>query len=442
MLHGSHSCVPPPTVGGEAVEHVEDISISRLLPWIKKGGLVMLDQALFSGANFLVSILLARWLPPEEYGAFAVALSVFYLLAAFHTAVLAEPMLVFGAGKFRKQFRKYLGMVLYAHWGLAGGIALLLGGAALVTDRFGSAPMARALLGLALASPFLLLLWLSRRACYVHLRPFWAMVGSAVYFGIVGLGMFSLAQSGRISVLSSLLVLGTAGTVGALQIISRLNPQLCNYAGNPTPSMLVADHWRYGKWNLLGILSRWGSMRMLRFVIPLLLGLPAAAAVSASSLLYSPIQRIVQSVGTITLPYLARLANSSKSRGELGKKTLILLIALPGLVSLYGIVLTALSKPILHWLYGGKYDHYWVLIPLFGINSVLSAAAGSMSTVLKAQQDSQAANAILVLAMLGFFVTVWPLTALFGLGGAVLSVAVGQALGCFRGYREVFRRRT
>ena len=33
----------------------------------------LVDQALFSGANFLLNILLARWLLPEAYGAFAVA---------------------------------------------------------------------------------------------------------------------------------------------------------------------------------------------------------------------------------------------------------------------------------------------------------------------------------------------------------------------------------
>jgi O-antigen/teichoic acid export membrane protein len=71
---------------------VIEISVSQLKTWAKKGSLAVLDQALFSGANFLVNILLARWLPPEEYGAFAVALSIYYLLLGFHTAVITEPM--------------------------------------------------------------------------------------------------------------------------------------------------------------------------------------------------------------------------------------------------------------------------------------------------------------------------------------------------------------
>ena len=38
--------------------------------WLKKGGFAAVDQGLFSAANFLVNILLARWLEPVQYGAF------------------------------------------------------------------------------------------------------------------------------------------------------------------------------------------------------------------------------------------------------------------------------------------------------------------------------------------------------------------------------------
>ena len=49
--------------------------------WVTKGGLAIVDQGLISGSNFLIGILLARWLMPEAYGAFALAFSVFLLLS-------------------------------------------------------------------------------------------------------------------------------------------------------------------------------------------------------------------------------------------------------------------------------------------------------------------------------------------------------------------------
>src|ERR1019366_3825617 len=64
---------------------------SRGLPWAGKGSLALLDQGLISGSNFLIGILLARWLVPEQYGAFSLAFSVFLLLSYVYHSLLSEP---------------------------------------------------------------------------------------------------------------------------------------------------------------------------------------------------------------------------------------------------------------------------------------------------------------------------------------------------------------
>ena len=61
------------------------------LPWLKKGSLAVADQALISGSNFLIGILLARWLPPEQYGAYALAFSAFLLVSLSYQSLLLEP---------------------------------------------------------------------------------------------------------------------------------------------------------------------------------------------------------------------------------------------------------------------------------------------------------------------------------------------------------------
>ena len=67
--------------------------------WLGRGAWAVSDQGLFAVSSALLNILLARWLTPSAYGAFAVAYSVSLFMGAFHTALLTEPMLVFGSGK-------------------------------------------------------------------------------------------------------------------------------------------------------------------------------------------------------------------------------------------------------------------------------------------------------------------------------------------------------
>src|ERR1041385_6143479 len=52
-----------------------NFSLGRV--WVTRGTLAVLDQGLISGSNFLIGILLARWLLPAQYGAYGLAFEIF-----------------------------------------------------------------------------------------------------------------------------------------------------------------------------------------------------------------------------------------------------------------------------------------------------------------------------------------------------------------------------
>src|SRR5436309_12460993 len=109
----------------------------KLARWVTKGGLAILDQGLISGSNFLIGILLARWLIPDQYGAFALAFSVFLLLSYVYQSFLAEPQAVFSGSAYRKSLRGYLKTLLGIHLILTCFGVVLLGGAAAIALAIG-----------------------------------------------------------------------------------------------------------------------------------------------------------------------------------------------------------------------------------------------------------------------------------------------------------------
>ena len=132
--------------------------LGRWLPWLKKGTLAVVDQGLVSGCNFLLSVLLARWLLPEEYGAYALSFSVFLLLAGFHQNLVLSPLSVLGPSVYRHQLRNYLGAMLWiqAAFGIVVSAALAI--AAWVSQRILHQPfISNALAGLAISAPCVLL---------------------------------------------------------------------------------------------------------------------------------------------------------------------------------------------------------------------------------------------------------------------------------------------
>ena len=184
---------------GYATKASEVSGVRQSVRWAAKGGLAILDQGLFAGANFVVNILLARWLTPEDYGAFALAYSIFLLFAAFHTAILTEPMMVFGAGRYAGKFDRYLGILLRGHFALMVPASLVLAGVALLLGRLYSPSVEHAFLGLAVAAGFILLLWLLRKVFHVTSQPGWAVLGSATYCAGVLACTCLLQASGRLS---------------------------------------------------------------------------------------------------------------------------------------------------------------------------------------------------------------------------------------------------
>ncbi len=350
-------------------------------------------------------------------------------------------MMVFGAGKYREQPQKYFGMVLWGHWGVSVLIAFGLGIAAWVFSRMGSHTMANALFGLAVASPFLLLIWLARRACYAQLHPALAVVGSGFNLLIVLVGLFLLWRVGGISSFSGFLLLGVAGGVSSLLLLGRLRPQIVGYVGNPMLSMALVDHWEYGRWNILGFLLYWSSGQILMLIIPVFLGLTASAAVAATWTLYRPISQFMQALASLVLPAFSRTASEPDGYKRLKQRVIGITAIFASAVALYALVASIFAKPILHFLYTGKYDEHWMLLILFGVALVFSTMTGIFISALKAVGRVKESTKAWFISTLVTVTLAIPFMKAGGVEGAV-AAAVGGYMIAFLVSLQSFNRTT
>src|SRR5580704_3924000 len=98
----------------ETVAH--PVRLREQLIWVRKGATALADQGLLSGSSFVISVFLARQLSAEEYGAYALAFSVFLFISSFHNGLLLEPMSVFGPASYSDRLRSYLGALFRLHF--------------------------------------------------------------------------------------------------------------------------------------------------------------------------------------------------------------------------------------------------------------------------------------------------------------------------------------
>ena len=346
------------------------------MTWLSKGSLAVLDQTLFAGTNFIVNILLARWLSTAEYGAFAVAFAVLLLIGAIHTACITEPMMVFGPEKYLPHFRKYLGVLLWGHFALMLPAAFLLMLAGVIATHLDSPRVGPALIGAGIALPFILLLWLARRAFYVRLRPAWSTVGGVLYLAVLLTTVDLLRRTAWFSPAIALIGMGIGALAVSALLLCLLQPSLGSNSGEPTVKQVAIEHWRYGRWSLATVGTNWFPSNIYYVILPAWLGLGDAGALRALMNLAMPVLHSNSALSMVLMPTLV-LDRHRAGRAAMNRTIRFHLLLLFSGSFVYLIVLLTCHGTLLRLLYGDKYSAYG-LFPLLVVGLLPFGSAATM----------------------------------------------------------------
>src|SRR5579863_717004 len=390
--------------------------------WFAKGGLAIVDYGLISGSNFLLGVLLARWLTPRDYGAYALSFSFFILAGFLYQSLLLEPLSVFSGTLFRDNIRGYLKTTLWIHWGLSLVMCLALGIAAVVTYVVGHSPvLAIALAGMTIATPFILAHGLARRSFYLKLMPGPAAFGSVFYCVLVVGGVFLFFRLGTLSSFTAFLLMGLAALVTSVVMVFQLNKALAPETGRPRLRATFGKHWEYGRWALATCFATWIPNY---FYIPLVSsfsGMAAAGELRALMNLAAPVLQTYAALSMLFLPYAARVQNQNGKQAAAALNRRLAFLFVAGSV-VYWAVLIPLKTPLFHFLYNGKYMESAYLIPLFALETTIWSASLGPAILLRAMESPRSlfianAAASVVAVLIGI-----PATRYFGLPGVIWSM--------------------
>jgi O-antigen/teichoic acid export membrane protein len=394
---------------------------SRVFHWSKKGGIAILDQVLFNGVHFLIIVLLARWLEPVEYGIFAVAYSIFLLFASFHMAILTEPMLVFGSGKYRGMFNKYLGILVIGNFLFTIIVSLILMVVGVLIGFLYTKEMSLTLLSLSINMPFILLLWLLRRAFYVNLKPIWSVIGGVGYFILLLAIVFFLHLAGWLSATLYFISMGVCSLLISLFFIFLLRPGFI-FKADTDVLAIAKDHLSYGKWAVgTGILS-WCMNNVYFVILPFWIGLQGVAGLRALMNLSTPFTQTSSALSFLLIPVLSRkrIDGASKISGVV--KLLLSLSVVIGLLYFLGLIF--FGRGVMGYIYNNKYLEFSALIPLVGLLSLLGVISLVFESALRSLNNpdkvfwSYLISVLIVLFGVIFFAK------FFGLRGVLCSYSI------------------
>ena len=395
------------------------------------GSLAVADQFLFALSQLILTVGLARSLSPSDYGAFTVAYTAFLLFGTAHTALLTEPLMVFGSSKYASSFHGYLTLLVRGHMAVTGLVAVLL---ALVSALFLSSarPLATALFYAGVTGPLILLPWLLRRACYARMRPHTAVIGGALSCGSMLIGLLWLTHAGLLSLTSSFGLMAAASLAASLFMVSGLRSGHGSVPEHLIVKEVAADHWQYGRWALGAGMLTWLQTSIYYFLLPHFASVAASGALKAVMNLVLPVLHGYTALSMVLLPMLSQAGSPAAVKIRL--RLALPLFLLPAL--LYCSLAALYHRQVFELLYAGQYSGVSWLLPL-AAPMVIAAGVGTVySTALRALQRPDRVFWAYALASGATLTAGVALTARYHLMGAVLGLTLSYVIVAATGRKQ------
>ncbi len=333
---------------------------SSLSPATRRRAVVMADQAASSLSNVVVSIFVARALPPEGFGAFGVAFVAFLLTQGIARALIGEPLLSRFSAAPADTRRALVPDML--------GTALTVAGVAIVAVTVAGlavgGPAGSALLALACVLPLVLIQDTWRYAFIVD-RPGAALAVDVVW--LVTVCAVLPAAPADAGAPWFVIAWGLSGGVGALAGVVLGRASL----GRPHPTRWLRANRDMGG-RFLGEFATGQAVGQLVLVgTGAIAGLGVLAAVRATQVFYGPLNTVHQGIYLALVPEGARAAGPSQLRRLMVKAT-VLIVAIAVAWTIVGQLLPdAWGRALL----GDTWSDAQDLLLLMGLASVAGSAA-------------------------------------------------------------------
>jgi O-antigen/teichoic acid export membrane protein/thymidylate kinase len=386
--------------------------------WLQKALLAVLDQGLISGSNFILAILLARWLRAEQYGAYALSFAIFVLCSFLQQGLFLEPMSVFGPSVYRDSQRQYIGTLVWLQ-GTIVGVALALSTVAVGTFlRYDTGVFRMALLGMAFSAPCVLLYWFARRAFYLQLRPGRAVGGALLYCALLSTAVWLLVRTGRLSAFTAFLAMGVAALLASVRQLWQIRPVIFTSKKKSELQEVAARHWRYGRWAILGSMFIWIPWNVYYPIVGHFSGLAEVANLRALLNLVLPVAQTLSAFSLLFLPHASHASHQQNWDRAKGLALRISFFFALGTAA-YWLPVCLFRAPLLQFLYAGHYSQLIRLIPWIALSSFLTGVALGPTIALRAMRSPATVSYIYLISSAVALVLGIPATRLFGISGAV-----------------------
>lgn len=370
----------------------------------------MFDQILASASNFITTVVAARYLGTDAFGAFALAIVAYTMNLLIARALCSEAILVRPGSTDAERRRRAAASVGDAAW-----VGVVLGLAYVVVSFFLDSTVQGSLLALGLLTPGLLVQDTLRYVSFAHGRPRSAVVNDGFWLVAQGLVLGGLLMVDQFGPARLVVGWGVMGIVAGLvqmrldRLVPDLRPGFGWIRSNKDLSV------RY----LADMVSGQGASLLASYVLAGVAGVAAVGALRGALTLFGPVNVVLLGSTMVLVPEGRRIAERSISRLRLmcmGAGGVFASLA-AAVTVVFLLTPDSLGSRVLGSTWEGAQS---VMLPV----GVAAMAGGVVAGALAGLRSIAAADALLKTRLV-----TTPAALAFPIGGALVGGAEGLAYG-------------
>lgn len=389
------------------------------------GFFAILDQGIFSGSNFILNILIARFTHPDGFGAFALSFAIIAIFQQLHSAAILDPMSILYSKCEDEKREQYFFNQAIIHIFLTSLFCVFV---FLIANLFSNTVslLRISLLIWGVQLPFYLTLFYLRRKYYIFNEPQKSATISIIYSVSLFILFYIFKKLDLVNQYFAILILGLSSFVASFLFLNlkTLNQFKINFR---TIFSQLKENWSIGKWLIFSAAFIVIALQAQIYLSGYFLGLNETGALKALQSLIQPSILSIVALSTYLLPQISR--DFSQNNHNLGMKKVFWMISFSLIISvLYEIFLIIFCDKIVDFLFAGKYSQFSYLVPLLGLHPIIFSLANGLSTLHLAAKFPKALFITSLLWVISNLVIGSYLIIAYSLLGAVLSILIGQII--------------
>jgi O-antigen/teichoic acid export membrane protein len=343
--------------------------------------LTIVDQALLSGLNFALAIVVIRYAGQSEYGLYAQLIALQSLLSPVHAGVFVSAYVALAPRADAHRAAIYRAGMARAELVLSPGAAAATGALTYLGARIAGTPLSTPLVGA--ASLALLGLWwreFTRQVQFVRLEYTRAISIDVAYLLITATAVAAAIVAGAVDSVSILCCMGAGGVLAAAWPLLRAAGSTRMDASGIRREL--AESWRVGQWDALGSVVAWGAGQSYVYFAAAQGGRGAAAEIAAGRLLATPLALLWAAYANVLRPKasLALAEGRVHEVRQLAQRSALFVLACSaGYALLLYVLLPLAGRTIFH----GGFQHLAVIALLWTAYTTLAGLTTIAANLLR-----------------------------------------------------------